>query len=415
MTTFLSTHSSMNDLSFEFPPTLEAAHARLAAINIGQYAKTRNAIGGAVSKLSPYVTHGFLSFPQIASAVQHQTGFSPQHKFVFELGWRAYFHHVWAHLGAGIFKSLHEGVLPDSAYQQGLPADITSGNTGIPAIDQAVQQLVQTGYLHNHARMWLASYVVHIRKVHWLVGANWMYGYLLDGDLASNMLSWQWVAGTGSSKPYLFNAENVAKYAPKAWHSEGTVLDTSYEQLAEIAHGTCAILPAINTLKQSALFGEVPALKSLPSGIPKSLSEARPELNATVLQGKAVLLIHPWSLGDLPRDLTADTLVLGVVDRAFHAEHPWSEQRWAWIMARMQALCHSIISPSSDALQTMLDKACSVQYAHSPHAAWLSKITHSKLTVTELPKLFTDVGTYCKSFSAWWNKAKMRPLSEITT
>jgi deoxyribodipyrimidine photo-lyase len=395
----------MNNLFSQFPPTLEAAHARLAAVNIGQYAKTRNAIGGAVSRLSPYVTHGFLSFPQIAKSVQHQAGFSPQHKFVFELGWRAYFHHVWAHLGEGIFESIHDGVLPDSAYQQGLPADIQAGCTGIPAIDQAVQQLVQTGYLHNHARMWLASYTVHTRKVHWLVGAKWMYGHLLDGDLASNMLSWQWVAGTGSSRPYLFNAENVAKYAPKAWHSEGTVLDTSYERLAEMAHSTRAILSAPNAVKQVRLFGEVLTLRSQPSGIAKSLSES--------LQGKTVVLIHPWSLGELPLDMTGDTLVLGVIDDAFHTAHPWSEQRWAWVMARMHHLCHAVISPSSDALQAMLDKASNVQYAHSPHAAWLSKITHSKLTVTELPKLFTDVDTYCKSFSTWWNKAKMRPLAEF--
>ncbi len=395
----------MNDLLFEFPPTTEAANARLTAVDIGQYAKTRNAIGGAVSRLSPYVTHGFLSFPQIAKAVQHQTSFSPQHKFVFELGWRAYFHHVWAHLGDGIFKSLHEGILPESAYQQGLPADIEVGNTGIPAIDQAVLQLVQTGYLHNHARMWLASYIVHIRKVHWLVGANWMYGHLLDGDLASNMLSWQWVAGTGSSKPYLFNAENVAKYAPKAWHSEGTVLDTSYERLAEIAHSSLAILPAPHHLKQAGLFDTMPALQSRPKEIKPSPAETR--------EGKAIVLIHPWSLGELPVGMADDTLVLGVIDESFHAAHPWSEQRWAWIMERMKQLCHAVISPSSDALQTMLDKAYSVQYAQSPHAAWLRKIKHSKLTVTELPKLFTDVDVYCKSFSAWWNKAKMRPLADF--
>jgi len=81
-------------------------------------------------------------------------------------------------------------------------------------IDRAVHQLYTTGYLHNHARMWLASYIVHLRKVHWRVGADWMVGYLLDGDLASNHLSWQWVAATFSNKPYLFNAENVARYVP---------------------------------------------------------------------------------------------------------------------------------------------------------------------------------------------------------
>ena len=97
----------------------------------------------------------------------------------------------------------------------------------MPVIDEAVRTLFATGTLHNHARMWLASSVVHVRKVHWRVGADWLYGHLLDGDLASNHLSWQWVAGTGSRKPYLFNAGNVARYAPAAWHSPGSVIDTT--------------------------------------------------------------------------------------------------------------------------------------------------------------------------------------------
>jgi deoxyribodipyrimidine photo-lyase len=391
---------AFNDQQFEFLPTTDAAHTRLAAVNIAQYAKTRNAIDGAVSKLSPYVTHGFLSFPQIAKAVEHQSGFSPQHKFIFELGWRAYFHHVWAHLGNGIFESIHEGILSDSAYQHGLPADIQAGNTGIAVIDQAVQQLVQTGYLHNHARMWLASYIVHICKIHWLVGANWMYGHLLDGDLASNMLSWQWVAGTGSSKPYLFNAENVAKYAPKAWHSEGTLIDASYEDLNALARS----IP-----NNSPLHRAPPDLLGLH---PKIQTASQAQL-AELFMGKNVRLVHPWSLGELPNELPTDTFILGVFDSAFHAAHPWSVGRWHWILERMQALCNACIAPTIDALQAMLSQASSVQYAANPHAVWLGRLTHSNLTVTELPKLFTDVDVYCKSFSAWWNKASMRPLSEF--
>lgn len=124
-----------------------------------------------------------------------------QHKFVFELDWREYFRHVWAFRGEVIFESLGEGQLPRACYSSLLPKDIRHAATGVPVIDTAVRTLYASGYLHNHARMWLASYVVHIRKVHWRIAADWLYGHLLDGDLASNHLSWQWVAGTGSSKP----------------------------------------------------------------------------------------------------------------------------------------------------------------------------------------------------------------------
>jgi deoxyribodipyrimidine photo-lyase len=76
---------------------------------------------------------------------------------------------------------------------------------------------------------------VHVRHVHWRAGADWLVAHLLDGDLASNHLSWQWVAGTFSSKPYLFDAANVAHWAPPAWHSPGTAIDRPRDELERIA------------------------------------------------------------------------------------------------------------------------------------------------------------------------------------
>ena len=214
---------------------------RLAAVKPDQYARTRNALEGAVTGLSPYLTHGLLSLAEVYRFLNARSPLDAQHKLVFELGWRAYYRHVWAYWGDGIHQSLRPGLLPDEVYSQTMPNDITEARTGIPAIDMAVRSLYETGYIHNHARMWLASCVVHLRKVHWHVGAQWMLGHLLDGDLASNHLSWQWVAGTGSSKPYLFNAENVAKYTPTDWHSPGTVIDTSYETLDKPARGEAPV------------------------------------------------------------------------------------------------------------------------------------------------------------------------------
>ena len=141
-----------------------------------------------------------MTLPQALAGVLQRVPLPVQHRLVYEFGWREYFHHVWSHRGEGIFSSLHEGVLPDAAYAPELPQDIRTGATGVPAIDMAVRTLYASGYLHNHARMWLASYVVHLRKVHWRAGADWLYGHLLDGDLASNHLSWQWVAATGSGR-----------------------------------------------------------------------------------------------------------------------------------------------------------------------------------------------------------------------
>ena len=210
------------------PPSRGAALARAARVQPTAYARTRNHLEGAVTGLSPYLTHGVLTLREVLTEVLRQEGPLPVgHKLVFEFGWREYFRHVWSHAGDRIMHSLHPGPRADDAYASILPDDIRQARTGVPAIDEAVRTLYATGTLHNHARMWLASYVVHLRHVHWRAGADWMVAQLLDGDLASNHLSWQWVAGTGSHKPYLFNAENVARDASAHWHSPGTVIDQS--------------------------------------------------------------------------------------------------------------------------------------------------------------------------------------------
>ena len=152
------------------PPTRAAALACLARVRPAAYARTRNHLEGAVTGLSPWLTHGVLTLPEVLADVLGRGSLPVQHKLVFEFGWREYFRHVWAHAGEGILRSLHEGPLRESAYAAELPADIREARTGVPAIDQAVRTLYTTGTLHNHARMWLASYVVHIRHVHWRAG-----------------------------------------------------------------------------------------------------------------------------------------------------------------------------------------------------------------------------------------------------
>ena len=94
-----------------FAPTLEAACARIAAVQASDYARSRNAVEGAVSYLSPYITHGFVALPEVLTAVAARHRVKVQDKFVYELGWREYFRHVWHHLGTDILDSLHDGLL----------------------------------------------------------------------------------------------------------------------------------------------------------------------------------------------------------------------------------------------------------------------------------------------------------------
>jgi len=360
------------------PPTREAALARLAAVDASAYARTRNHLSGAVTGLSPYLTHGVLNVPECLAALK----LPGSHKLVYEFGWRAYFRHVWQHRGEAVLQDLHPGPLPRAAYADVLPPDIRQGATGVPVVDQAVRQLYASGTLHNHARMWLASYVVHGRKVHWRAGADWLYAHLLDGDIASNHLSWQWVAGTGSTKPYVFDAANVARFAPPAWHSEGSAIDIGYpawDALARSPHS----LPA----GQAPGVPE-PVLHSVPHRTP-----AAPAPHA--LPGAQVWLAHPWALGEPP---AGATVVAAVITDA-HADLPWSEQRWAWVLARMAALSTRLWVGSASELAQALASAASVRTVGNPHVnRWLP----ANAQALPEPSYFAPVAPVCASFSQWW-------------
>ena len=380
-----------------FAPTLAAAQARIAAVRPAAYARTRNALDGAVSGLSPYITHGFVTLTDVLAGVAARHALDVQHKFVFELGWRAYFRHVWQYRGEDILRSLHEGPLPDDAYAPELPDDIREACTGVPVVDEAVRALYATGTLHNHARMWLASYVVHVRKVHWRAGADWLYAHLLDGDLASNHLSWQWVAGTGSRRPYLFNADNVARYAPASWHSPWSVIDTSYEALDRIARLPARDLPH----KSAAPSGSPPvAAPRLGTEPPGDLGLTAPD--AAAVAGRDVWLVHPWRLGPLPATLPADTVVIGVFVADFHRAWPWSDRRWRFVGSRMADLSMQRWHGDAAAIGAALAGARRARSIDEPHLApWLARWAECEAA----PALFPPVDRRCDSFSQWWARA----------
>jgi len=82
------------------------------------------------------------------------------------------------------------------------------GRTGFPLVDAGMRQLAAEGFMHNRVRMVVASFLVKDLHVHWKYGARWFMQSLRDGDLASNSLNWQWVAGCGAdASPYfrIFN------------------------------------------------------------------------------------------------------------------------------------------------------------------------------------------------------------------
>ena len=193
----------------------KAAQQALEKVDPIVYAKTRNFLTGDVTKLSPYIRHGVLSLREIREYIlQRVKNPDDANKLINELAWRDYWQRLYIKLGNGIWENQEEYKTgyKTTNYAPQLPADISSGTTGLFCIDKFSQELQQTGYLHNHIRMWLAAYIIHWRHIQWQAGAKWFLQHLLDGDPASNNMSWQWVASTFSHKPYFFNRENLERY-----------------------------------------------------------------------------------------------------------------------------------------------------------------------------------------------------------
>ena len=386
-----------------FEPTFNEALRRLAALHPGEYARTRNALDGAVSGLSPYLTHGVIAMRQAMAhlAQRHRLGFDD--KLVFEFAWREFFHHVWAREGDAVLSDLRPADLWPGRYADTVPADLREGRTGVPAIDAAVRQLYTTGYLHNHARMWLASYAVHLRKVHWRTGADWMFGHLLDGDVPSNHLSWQWVAATFSSKPYLFNAENVGRYAPKlgfkAWVSLGTVIDQSYEALEAIARHQADVGPEAGVhegVSEPALLAEPPA--GLAAWVDLRLGS---QAGLAALGGRRVVeLVHPWQLSEREEP---GSFRLGVIHLPAHAQLPWSEQRWRWVLTRMQAVTDAIVIGDLTTLPLPARTAATSVAAPMPG---YDAALRSLATLQPALRLMPNPEQTCRSFTAFYQAVR---------
>lgn len=197
-----------------------AAETALARLRPADYARTRNFLHGAVTRLSAYLRHGVLTLAEARDAALRLVAHRAEaEKFISELGWRDYWQRLYAAWGEGIWRdreAYKTGFGPED-YAPTLPDDVRRANTGLPCMDGLIRELYATGYLHNHARLWLAAYLIHWRRVAWLAGARWFLQHLLDGDPASNNLSWQWVASTFSHKPYFFNRDNLEKFSGGVW------------------------------------------------------------------------------------------------------------------------------------------------------------------------------------------------------
>jgi len=220
---------------------------RIKSVDPIAYSKTRNYVDGDVTYLSPYISRGVISTNQILKSVlERGYALSQIESFVKELAWRDYFQRVWQEKNINLdIKQPQEKV---NHFE--IPLQINNGSTGISGIDQSIKSLYETGYMHNHCRMYTASLVCNIARSHWKNPAQWMYYHLLDGDWASNACSWQWVAGSNSGKKYYADQENISKFTRTIF--QNSYLNADYESFTGME------IP--ESLQETTLFRETTLL-----------------------------------------------------------------------------------------------------------------------------------------------------------
>lgn len=349
--------------------TYEEVLADIDSIDVRQYAQTRNHLDGAVSRLSPYITRGVVSLPLVRERILARASAAEAEKFLQELAWREYFQNVWWAKGEAICTDLR--FAREDWRHHELVQAIVEGATGIDVIDQGVAELYETGYMHNHLRLWVAALSCNLARAHWLPMGQWLYYHLADGDPASNFCSWQWVAGTSVNKRYTVNQSLINACANSA--QTGTWLEIERDEL-----GTMEIPDILRTTS------------------PATFAQVYPSSDAIdVTAAPAVHLYHPWSLDPQWRAGEAGARIL-VIDPTWFDRLPVSSSVMDFIINQAKTVIPEIRVwvGAPDALPGLAQQPMYYP-AHPTTATWPGAGDAREL-------LFPEVTGYYPSFFKYW-------------
>jgi hypothetical protein len=278
--------------------------------------------------LSPYLRHRLITEREAVAAVLERHTPGQAEKFIQEVLWRTYWK-GWLQMRPQVWRDFlaerdgDRAMVADNAGLQRALAEAEEGRTGIDCFDDWARELVATGYLHNHARMWFASIWIFTLKLPWALGADFFLRHLLDGDPASNTLSWRWVAGIQTrGKTYLARPGNIAKYTDRRYSADelGRQLATEAPPIRDEAPPTRADVPPAD-----AIPVDEPALLLL-HGDDLSGFEALPDACriAAVRVAPAVQGDTAWPFGDKARAFVAEAAA-DAADRAGRVLEPEAE------------------------------------------------------------------------------------------
>ncbi len=233
-------------LRAEWTPGSRAAHASLQHFLAGPFAdyhSLRNQPGVAgTSRLSPHLHFGEIGPREIWHATRRAAlARGPRttwrdSQFLTEIGWREFAYHLLYHFPETPTRPLRANYarFPWKSAETAKAA-WTRGATGYPIVDAGLRQLWHTGWMHNRVRMIAASFLIKDLLVNWTEGAGWFWDTLVDADLASNTLGWQWVAGCGADAAPFFRIFNPTTQGQK-FDPEGAYIRRWVPELANLSN-----------------------------------------------------------------------------------------------------------------------------------------------------------------------------------
>ena len=232
-----------------FPPGEMEAQRRLAAFTdfipplqapVHRYSRDRDRPDlEGTSRLSPYLRFGVLSIHQVVAAAYRAIHLAPDAEasqsaqtWLNELIWREFYFHILYHFPR-VRRENFRLKRVDWVNDEGHYEAWKHGKTGYPAVDAAMRQLAQTGWMHNRSRMIVASFLCKDLLVDWRWGERWFMQSLFDGDPAANNGGWQWTAGTGTDAAPYFRIFNPVTQS-KRYDPSGTFIRRWLPELANI-------------------------------------------------------------------------------------------------------------------------------------------------------------------------------------
>lgn len=217
----------------DFAPKMGCVYAGARNYDRGEDAPT-------TSRLSPWLRRRLVTEEEAVATALARHGPAAAEKFVSEVLWRTYWK-GYLEQRPSIWSAYAAGAARDPGDTAASLAAARRGETGLECFDAWARELVRTGFLHNHVRMWFASIWCFTLELPWEQGAAFFLDHLIDGDPASNTLSWRWVAGLHTQgKHYLARAENIERYTGGRFNPEG-LLNEAAPPLKELA--THPVLP----------------------------------------------------------------------------------------------------------------------------------------------------------------------------